>query len=599
MSRSIHSRTARIGVTALAAAAVLATGGVAASPASSAPDPGCPAPFPIADLGAGDAVTGLTVTTGTTPGGFTGQVQGVLEDGIAPGVDMILADLHSPTIDKVGIWSGMSGSPVYAADGRLVGAVSYSLGLGPSTIAGITPAAEMAELGSASTTTGAARQVRVPSAVAHRMVGARVASAGEISQGLTQLRVPRTVSGLSSARMAKLARVLRLGGGTVATGTAGATSTEQIPIVAGGNLAASESYGTVTAAGVGTATTVCGNQLTGFGHPMDFTGSSTLSLHGARAVLVQDDPTLSGFKVANLGAPIGSVDQDRLAGLHATTGAIPATSTLHAAASDAGRSFTGTTHLSVPADVAELGFAHLIAVQDKAMDRLGKGRAYMRWTINGTRANGAPFSMSRTNRFADPYDLSAATAIALADDLSAIQDNPDEVVKVTSVDARTYVNDDYERYAISRVQALVHGHWVTGSTDDGLPLVAGKVARLRVLLTSREGAPRTVEVRVKVPTKVVGKVGILDVTGGNPTDDSEDFFFLGEDAFDFEETPAPSATSFPKLLDRLEHQQKNNEIVATLRFRRVPAPVARPRTGKVALDRVVSGERAYPVFGIR
>jgi hypothetical protein len=231
MSRSIHSRTARVGVTALAAAAVLATGGVTASPASSAPDPGCPGTYPLGDLGAGDAVTGLTVTTGTQPGPFTGQVQGVLEDGIAPGVDLILADLHSPTIDKVGIWSGMSGSPVYASDGRLIGAVSYSLGVGPSTIAGITPAAEMARLGS-TTAARAATRVRVPSALAHRLVSSRTASTGQVSQGLSQLHVPRTVSGLSSARMATLSRVLRLGGGAVATGTAGATSSERIPIVA-------------------------------------------------------------------------------------------------------------------------------------------------------------------------------------------------------------------------------------------------------------------------------------------------------------------------------------------------------------------------------
>jgi hypothetical protein len=36
----------------------------------------------------------------------------------------------------------MSGSPVYAADGRLIGAVAYGLA-GASTIAGITPAADM------------------------------------------------------------------------------------------------------------------------------------------------------------------------------------------------------------------------------------------------------------------------------------------------------------------------------------------------------------------------------------------------------------------------------------------------------------------------
>jgi hypothetical protein len=592
--RPTQLRSARVGVTAVAsAAALLATGTLNASPAVSAPDPSCPSPYPVSALVGGASVTGLTVTQGTTPGRFTGEVQGVLEDGIAPGVDLILADLHSPTIDRVGIWAGMSGSPVYAADGRLIGAVSYSLGYGPSTIAGITPAADMAKLGGTPT----ASTVRVPASLARRLVGNRVATTGEVAQGLTGLRTPYTVSGLSSARMAKVARVLRLGGGQVAAGTAGPTSAEQIPITAGGTMAASLSYGTVTAAGVGTATTVCGREVTGFGHPMSFTGASRLTLHGARTVLIQDDSLGSGFKVANLGAPVGSVDQDRMAGLHATTGATPSTSTLAATASDGARRGVGTTHVSVPEEVVGLGFSHLIAVQDKAMDRMGKGIATTRWTISGTRANGAPFSFTRSNRYADPYDISAATAIALAGDLSAIQDNPDEAVEVGAVRVRSHVADVHQAYAIARVQALVHGRWLTAARNEPLPLRAGYPNRLRILLTSRDAAPRTLQVKVAVPPRTLNRLGALHVVGGNVTEDSEEFFFEEEDAF--ESLPAPSTASFPALLTRLRHQQRNDEVVATVQFRRAPGTSRAPRTATVRTNRVVSGNLAFPVYGVR
>ena len=122
----------------------------AASPTGRLPaqvDPSCPAAFPVRRLREGQVLNGLTVDRGTTPAAFTATVIGVLDDGIAPGLDMILAEASSPAIDRAhGIWAGMSGSPVYAADGRLVGSVSYGLTFGASPIAGITPAAEMRKL---------------------------------------------------------------------------------------------------------------------------------------------------------------------------------------------------------------------------------------------------------------------------------------------------------------------------------------------------------------------------------------------------------------------------------------------------------------------
>ena len=101
-----------------------------------------------------------------------------------------------------------------------------------------------------------------------------------------------------------------------------------------------DEHGDVTAAGIGTATAVCGDEVLGFGHPMNFTGPSSMSLHGARATHIQDDSVFGGFKSANIGAPIGTVDGDRTAGLHAVTGPTPTTYDVTSDATDGASSST-------------------------------------------------------------------------------------------------------------------------------------------------------------------------------------------------------------------------------------------------------------------
>jgi hypothetical protein len=600
---------------AVTAAAAITLTGLAAGPARSVtvtPDPGCtPDTVRASDLLPDEAVHGLTVIKGTTPGTFTGTYEGRVVDGIADGVDMILVDLHSDatdasdvskTIDEVGVWSGMSGSPVYDADGKLIGAVSYSLGIGPSTIAGVTPASEMANLlGPGGTVVSTPRTVALPRAVQARMVRSGVATSDEAGQRMTQLRTPYTVSGIQNWRIAKLAEVLDVNGGHFTSGSGGTTSAQPIGIQAGGNMAASESYGTVTAAGLGTATMVCGNEVVGFGHPMDFTGRSSLSLHGADTQLIQPDPTISGFKVANIGAPIGTVDNDRLAGIHGVTGAVPVGSVITSTATapdTAGVTKWGTTHVTNADLVPDLDFTHLLAVQDKALDRVGKGVARTEWTIKGTRRSGAPFALHRTDMYADSSDISAATGFALAEDLSSIQDNPGETVKITSVRTDTSFSDVYRTYSIAKVQLKVHGRWMTASRRMPLPVRAGHLARLQVLLTSREAAPKTIHVGVQVPAHAVGRLGTLRVLGGNAYADESGFFF--DEGFDFfDEPPAPSSTGLTNVLDSLRTQQQHNQVRVALRFPHAPAGAAKPKPKIRTTSHVVGGDRTSLVFAVR
>ena len=105
--------------------------------------PAAPPYYPIDQLKPGMVAIGHTVFEGTKVEPFKANILGVLRNVIGPKRDLILARLEGGPLAQTGVIAGMSGSPVYI-DGRLVGAVSYSLGaFSKEPIAGITPIAEM------------------------------------------------------------------------------------------------------------------------------------------------------------------------------------------------------------------------------------------------------------------------------------------------------------------------------------------------------------------------------------------------------------------------------------------------------------------------
>src|ERR671911_650974 len=99
--------------------------------------------MPISEIRPGMVGVGHTVFEGTKVEEFRANIIGVIENVIGARRNLILAKLEGGPLANTGVIAGMSGSPVYI-DGRLIGAVAYSLGsFSKEPIAGITPIEEM------------------------------------------------------------------------------------------------------------------------------------------------------------------------------------------------------------------------------------------------------------------------------------------------------------------------------------------------------------------------------------------------------------------------------------------------------------------------
>lgn len=577
MSRAVRRRG-----TALAAliaslglvAGVPALSGGAAQSAEPAPD--CVQPFPIADLTPGDAVHGLTVSKGTTPEPFTGDVVGVLEDGIAPGLDMVIMDLSSPEIDRVGgIWSGMSGSPVYADDGRLVGAVAYGLAYGASPVAGITPFEDMDDyLGGAA----APGKIRVGKGLAARIARGTEVTQRQAAQGFTQLPMPLGVTGLSARRLDQAAdadREYLHQRDTYAAGrVAGPASPDPSTVSAGGNIAAAVAYGDVTAAGVGTATSVCDGRVVGFGHPMSFTGSTSLTLHPADALYVQEDRLGVPFKVANIGDPAGTITDDRLTGITGGFGALPHSTTITSTVTAEGRSREGTTHVNLPAAAAEMTFNEHLANHDRVVDGIMGGSTHLSYSITGTDERGKPFSIAFDDRFQSGFDITFDSSFEVADLVYALSSI--EGVSVEDVTMSSDVSPDKATYKVDSVQQFRKGKWSTLGKGKPAVVKGGNTLRLRAVLAGPSGK-KYVGYKFFVPKKFRGQRGTVSLTGGN--------WLYSEAAYQ------PSVARIAKAVAR---QVRNDETQAEFSISNERAEHTKTIVGS-AVDHVVNGSKRVRV----
>ena len=476
----------------------------------------CPTALPTSSAVDGLQGTGFTVERGTKADPFNAEVLGRLKDGIAPGIDMIMAKISSPAVTRAGgSWYGISGSPVSSSDGKLIGSVSYGLAAS-SDIVGITPGADILKVYSAKSVASAkaAKKIAIPAATSKTVIAAGATKA-QAKQGFSPLKPAMTVSGLNGAKSTKLLDKLskKLGAPIHLGGQASGDAAAPGSIFAGSNFAAALSYGDASLAGVGTTTTVCNNKAVAFGHTFNYGGKVQDSAHAADAVLIQPDPSYGPFKLANVGGLAGTVDRDLTTGIRADLGATPSTYPIHSSISNEGDAPVEGNTVGVDQTYAgDVAAVHLQGAIIQALGSDGGGSAALTTTITGTRAGGKPFTLTLADHYSDKGWLSITAAFSIYDAVYELVNQPYEPVTITGIDIKGSVTSTYSQWRVNNVRVWKGGAWARGLS---VAVKAGSSVKLRTSLSPYKSEAVTyIYSTVKVPKSAAGAQGTLRLYSG-------------------------------------------------------------------------------------
>jgi hypothetical protein len=581
-------------VVAAAAASVAVSPGTAVAVPPTDLQGECPTVMPLPEVALGMRGTALSVTSGRNPTGLDVEVLGTLRDAVGPGRHIIVVNLSGPAVDAAGgLWFGASGSPVFFRDlvtgkQELAGAIAYGLAGGGSTLAGLTPAEDMAALlASGEEETLASARVAVSRALATRMAVATGLSIAQLGS-LTRLKTPLSASGLTDRGLRRMQDAIDRQN-LPFFAYMGSSASENPPdptgtLRAGDSLAAALSVGDVTVAGVGTTTFVCDGRMVAFGHPMNWTGNTTLGARAADTITVVADPIFGSYKLANIAESVGTVTQDRLAGIAGELGIGPDTSPVTSTVTDldTGRTRTGSSEAIMPEFLPFLAFSHLFQSVDVTIDRIGPGSAALDYTISGTRDGGATWSLTRSTRVASTFDISFDSVAEPAFTAELLQAFDGEEIEVTGIDVpRLEIEKAVEQYRIRTVLVWNGKRYVAAEV---VRAKRGKLIKLRVIVKpSHLPGTRFVDVSLRVPTHA-NRNGLIDVSGGGSSDAELPCFFVDEE---FCEEPEAGLT-FDQLLAAFRNQPPADAIVAKLRLGGNGAVRAQSTR---RLDAVVSGRK--------
>src|SRR5918993_6885 len=505
--------------------AVLAIGVLAVSPLAQVTY------MPIEDLRPGMIGVGRTVFAGTKLEDFKVEILGVMRNVIGPKRNLILARLEGGPLAKTGVIAGMSGSPVYI-DGKLLGAVSYSLGqFSTEPIAGITPIAEMIDATMMSGTARVARPVALSlnptprelmdiwSRDLNRVRGfvdepsqALVMSGASSDLGrfgamLRPIAVPMIASGFDASVLEPMSSAFSAAGFVPMSNSqspgAGASAPSTSPLQPCDAVGVALLTGDFELGATGTVTHVEGDRVYAFGHPLYNLGPTQFPMTRAE-VLVVLPSLMSSSKLASLGPVVGTLQQDRstaVAGqLGATPRLIPLTVTLN---SD--RLGPRTFSFGVVRDTTFTPLLTYLAVAN-ILTAYERATGPASFSIRGTASIRAQNALEFEDVFTGDQALGTAAAY-VAGPLTQLFKNTSEPIDVERIALTIDASEEARSARIERV-------WL-----DTPPPPARAAAGVSVALRGPNGEEVVKRVPITIPGNLTGTVHLLVADGVRATAD--------------------------------------------------------------------------------
>ena len=525
--------------------------------------------FPVDEIKPGMVGIGRTVFEGDRLEEFKVNIIGVLRNSIGPRRNLILAKLEGGPLANTGVIAGMSGSPVYI-DGRLVGAVSYSLGqFSKEPIAGITPIDEMT---ADATLPGPRRQAaRVdlqmpltqdslraslrqafawirpfadsPSDV--QVFGDQSVNAG-IGTMLRPIATPLSFGGFDPGVIDPVVSAFRdqgfvtimAGAEQLALSQAQSNGSRLPALRPGDPIGVGLMNGDFEVGATGTVTEVDGNRVYAFGHPFYQLGPTQFPMTRAHVFTVL--PSLaSSQKIASTGEIVGIVSQDRATTIAGTLGPgpsmIPVTLTLNAE-----RGTRKTFNIGIVRDQLFTPLLAYVAI-------LNTLTSYERQNGVATYAMKGAATLKKYGKvnFEDLFtgdQPSVGAAASVVAPINLLMRNAFEDVDIESLNLEIDASEQPRSATLERV-------WV-----DGTRVRAGGPATLKVLLRTYRGDEVTRDVTIQIPPNARGSVQVMVADG------------LRLSQFEARELQVQpmQATGLPQMIRVLNSARKNNRLYVRL-----------------------------------
>jgi hypothetical protein len=539
-------------------AAALALGVLAAAPVAQTTY------LPLDQVRPGMIGVGRTVFSGTKLEDFKVEVLGVMRNVIGPKRNLILARLEGGPLAKTGVIAGMSGSPVYV-DGKLMGAVSYSLGqFSTEPIAGITPIDEMLD---ATMMTGAARVSR-PVAMSlqptprelleiwSRDLGRSKAFVDDPSQALIlsgassdltrmsamlrPIAVPMIASGFDASVFDAISPAFSAAGfvpmSNAQSPGAGVSAPNTRPLQPGDAVGVALLTGDFELGATGTVTHVDGDRVYAFGHPLYNLGPTQFPMTRAEVQVVLPS-LMSSSKLASFGEVVGTIQQDRATAIAGRLGPapslIPVTITLN---SD--RAPSRTFNFGVVRDFTFTPLLTYLSVAN-VLTSYERGAGPASFTIRGSASIRSEGDLVFEDIFSGDQPAGGASAY-VAGPLTALFKNSGEDVEVEKIALTIDASEQQRSARIERV-------WL----DTTRPR-AGQSAIVNVSLRTARGQEIVRQVPIQIPANLTGSLQLTVADAARTTAD------------DRRDTRGADLQRVSQLMRAFNRSRRNNRIYVRL-----------------------------------
>lgn len=280
--------------------------------------------YPLDHIRPGQHATGRTVFSGTEVEEFEVAILGVLENYSRPKSSIIFGRLSGGPLDRTGVLSGMSGSPVYI-EGKLAGAVAFMYPFSKEPLAGIRPIGEM--IAGFETAARAHSPLAVDPLEDWREVAGlprqRPESLNRPGGQFHPIATPVSLGGFSDRTLEVFADDFRRLGLRPLQGSGGGLREDAGgDVVPGSMISVGLIRGDMQFTASGTVTHVDGDRVFAFGHRFLSSGNTAMPM--MRASVMTLVPNLNAsFKLSGTGPLIGRISLDREAGIAGELGPGP------------------------------------------------------------------------------------------------------------------------------------------------------------------------------------------------------------------------------------------------------------------------------------